>query len=288
MKKEAMWRVRKPAVAGYFYPSDKDKLISLIEETFKSDKIGPGKLPPLKEQKEAIGYLVPHAGYEYSGYVAAHAYLEISALPEGSTFIILGPNHYGIGSPIALPQSEIWETPLGQVKVDTSLRNEILSERSIIDMDDAAHWREHSIEVQIPYLQYIKKDFKILPISMTLMEKEYAVEVAEIIYKKIKDKKNYYIIASSDLTHYEPADSVNKKDEIAINAIIKKDLDEFYRVLRRYDITMCGYGPASVLIHLSNLMGYNSVKLLKHANSGDVTGDYSAVVGYASVGFYKS
>ncbi|MGC8599737.1 MAG: MEMO1 family protein [Nitrososphaeria archaeon] len=287
MKKEAMWRVRKPAVAGYFYPSEKNKLIGLIEDTFRSKDLGPGLLPPLKEQKNALGYLVPHAGYEYSGYVAAHAYLEISALPEGSTFIILGPNHYGIGSPLALPQSEIWETPLGQVKVDTSLRNEIMSEKSIIDIDDGAHWREHSIEVQIPYLQYVKKDFKILPISMTLMEKEYAVEVAEIIYKKIKEKKNYYIIASSDLTHYEPAESVNRKDEIAIKAILNRDLDELYRVLRKYEITMCGYGPAAVLIHLSNLLGYGNVKLLKHANSGDVTGDYSSVVGYASIGFYK-
>ncbi|MFP3222082.1 MAG: MEMO1 family protein [Nitrososphaeria archaeon] len=287
MKKEAMWRVRKPAVAGYFYPSEKNELISLIEETFRSKDLGPGLLPPLNEQKNALGYLVPHAGYEYSGYIAAHAYLEISALPEGSTFIILGPNHYGIGSPLALPQSEIWETPLGQVKVDTSLRNEIMSEKSIIDMDDGAHWREHSIEVQIPYLQYVKKDFKILPISMTLMEKEYAVEVAEIIYKKIKEKKNYYIIASSDLTHYEPAESVNRKDEIAIKAITNRNLDELYRVLRKYDITMCGYGPAAVLMHLSNLLGYDKVKLLKHANSGDVTGDYSSVVGYASIGFYK-
>jgi len=282
-----MWRVRKPAVAGYFYPSEKNELISLIEETFRSKDLGPGLLPPLNEQKNVLGYLVPHAGYEYSGYIAAHAYLEISALPEGSTFIILGPNHYGIGSPLALPQSEIWETPLGQVKVDTSLRNEIMSEKSIIDMDDGAHWREHSIEVQIPYLQYVKKDFKILPISMTLMEKEYAVEVAEIIYKKIKEKKNYYIIASSDLTHYEPAESVNRKDEIAIKAITSRNLDELYRVLRKYDITMCGYGPAAVLMHLSNLLGYDKVKLLKHANSGDVTGDYSSVVGYASIGFYK-
>jgi len=282
-----MWRVRKPAVAGYFYPSEKNELISLIEETFRSKDIGPGLLPPLNEQKNVLGYLVPHAGYEYSGYIAAHAYLEISALPEGSTFIILGPNHYGIGSPLALPQSEIWETPLGQVKVDTSLRNEIMSEKSIIDMDDGAHWREHSIEVQIPYLQYVKKDFKILPISMTLMEKEYAVEIAEIIYKKIKEKKNYYIIASSDLTHYEPAESVNRKDEIAIKAITNRNLDELYRVLRKYDITMCGYGPAAVLMHLSNLLGYDKVKLLKHANSGDVTGDYSSVVGYASIGFYK-
>lgn len=282
-----MWRVRKPAVAGSYYPSEKNALINLIEATFKSTKFGPGVLPPIKVQKEAIGYVVPHAGYEYSGYVAAHAYLEISALPEGSTFIILGPNHYGIGSPLALPQSEIWETPLGNVHIDTSLRNDILSEKSIIDMDDAAHWREHSIEVQVPYLQYVKKDFKILPISMTLMEKEYALEVAEIIYKKIKGKKNYYIIASSDFTHYETAESVNRKDEIAINAIIKKDLDEFYRVLYEYNITLCGYGPVSVLIHLSNLLGYNNVKLLKHANSGDITGDKSSVVGYASIGFYK-
>ncbi len=283
-----MPRVRKPAVAGYFYPSDKNELLDLIKETFLSQKLGPGKLPPLNEKKDVLGYVVPHAGYEYSGYVAAHAYLEISALPDDVTFIILGPNHYGIGSPIALPQSDVWETPLGSVEVDVSLRNEILSEKSIIDMDESAHWREHSIEVQVPYLQFVKKSFKILPISMMLMEKEYAVEVAEIIYKKIKDKREkYYIIASSDFTHYEPADSVNKKDEIAINSIIKRNLDDLYLNIRKYDITMCGYGPVAVLIHLSNLLGYGNVKLLKHENSGDTTGDYSSVVGYAAIGFYK-
>ena len=155
-------------------------------------------------------------------------------------------------------------------------------------MDESAQWREHSIEVQVPYLQFVKKSFKILPISMMLMEKEYAVEVAEIIYKKIKDKREkYYIIASSDFTHYEPADSVNKKDEIAINSIIKRNLDDLYLNIRKYDITMCGYGPVAVLIHLSNLLGYGNVKLLKHENSGDTTGDYSSVVGYAAIGFYK-
>ncbi len=282
-----MLRVRKPAVAGYFYPANRDELLDLIKRTFLSKDLGPGRLPPGELNKDVLGYVVPHAGYEYSGYVAAHAYLEISALPEDSTFIILGPNHYGLGSPIATTLADAWETPLGQVSVDVSLRNELVSEKSILDIDDAAHWREHSIEVQVPYLQFVKQRFRILPISMMLMEKEYALEVAELIYRKIKGKKNYYIIASSDFTHYEPADSANKKDELAINAIMKRDLDAFYSTIRKYDITMCGYGPVAVLIHLSNLLGYSEVRLLKHANSGDTTGDYSSVVGYSAIGFYR-
>lgn len=278
-------RTRHAAVAGYFYPSNPDELKESIKSSFLS-RFGPGKLPPSEHSVDALGYLVPHAGIEYSGPVAAHAYYEISAIKESPTFIILGPNHYGIGSPIAVPQSDQWETPLGVVDVDEMLKRDIIMESTMIDVDDSAHWREHSIEVQVPFLQYIMKEFKILPISMSYMEMGAAIDVAETIYRAVKGKK-IMVIASSDMTHYESQASVREKDGEAINAIASLDISGLYRAISHSNITMCGYGPAAVLMHLSKLMGYLQVNLLKHSDSGEITGDTSAVVGYASIGFYK-
>ncbi len=278
-------RIRHAAVAGYFYPSDPDELNNSIKISFLSS-VGPGKLPPSEHSVDALGYVVPHAGYEYSGPVAAHAYYEISASNEELTFIILGPNHYGIGSPIAVPQSDEWETPLGKIEIDEALKHEIIRESNIIDVDDSAHWREHSIEVQLPFLQYIRKDFKVLPISMAYMEMGAAIDVAETIFKAIKGRRAM-IIASSDMTHYEPQASVNEKDNAAIEAIISLDISRLYLVISQKNITMCGYGPVAVLMHLSKLMGYSDVRLLKHSDSGEMTGDRASVVGYASIGFYK-
>ncbi len=278
-------RIRHAAVAGYFYPSNPDELNNSIKSSFLS-WVGPGKLPPSENSADALGYIVPHAGYEYSGPVATHAYYEISSLNEKFTFIILGPNHYGIGSPIAVPQSDEWETPLGKIEIDETLKRDIIRESNIIDVDDSAHWREHSIEVQLPFLQYIMKEFKILPISMSYMEMGAAIDVSETIFRAIKGRK-IMIIASSDMTHYEPQASVSEKDSAAINAITSLDISGLYMAISQKNITMCGYGPIAVLMHLSKLMGYLSVKLLKHSDSGEITGDTASVVGYASIGFYK-
>jgi len=278
-------RVRHAAVAGYFYPSDPEELNNSIKNSFLN-RIGPGKLPPSEKRVDALGYVAPHAGYEYSGPVAAHAYYEISALSEEFTFIILGPNHYGIGSPIAVPQSDEWETPLGKVEIDETLKHELVRGSNIIDIDDSAHWREHSIEVQLPFLQYVKKNFKVLPISMAYMEMGAAIDVAETIFKSINGRR-VMVLASSDMTHYEPQASVNEKDRIAIDAITSLDVSRLYLVISQKNITMCGYGPVAVLMHLSKLMGYTDVRLLKHSDSGEITGDRASVVGYASIGFYK-
>jgi len=278
-------RTRHAAVAGYFYPSDPDELKRSIEGSFLN-RVGPGKLPPSEGKVDALGYVVPHAGYEYSGPVAAHAYYEISSINDKFTFIILGPNHYGIGSPIAVPQSDIWETPLGNIEVDESLKHDVIRESNMIDIDDSAHWREHSIEVQLPFLQYSLKEFKILPISMAYMEMGAAIDVAETIFRAINGRK-VMVIASSDMTHYEPQPSVTKKDSLAIDAIKSLDISGLYLAISQHNITMCGYGPVAVLIHLSKLLGYTDVKLLKHSDSGEMTGDTKSVVGYASMGFYK-
>ncbi|MEM0097374.1 MAG: AmmeMemoRadiSam system protein B [Conexivisphaerales archaeon] len=278
-------RTRHAAVAGYFYPSNPDELRETIKSSFLS-RVGPGKLPPSEHKVEALGYIVPHAGYEYSGPVAAHVYYEISALNDNFTFIILGPNHYGIGSPIAVPLSDKWETPMGVVEIDEMLKRDIIRESNMIDVDDSAHWREHSIEVQVPFLQYIIKEFKILPISMSYMEMGAAIDVAETIFRTINGRKTI-VIASSDMTHYESQVSVREKDTAAINAITSLDISGLYRAISQNNITMCGYGPAAVLMHLSKLMGYLQVNLLKHSDSGEITGDTASVVGYASIGFYK-
>ncbi len=278
-----MPRVRRAAVAGLFYPSDPNELREAIRSSFIGP-LGPGKSPPLKSS-QIFGMVVPHAGYEYSAQVAAHGYLEASAV-DAEVYVIIGPNHYGIGSGVAVPASELWNTPFGDAEIDSSLARALLDEGSIVDMDDGAHWREHSIEVQIPFLQYLRGHVKVLPISLAMMDEGTVLELAELLYRKLQGRK-FFIIASSDMTHYEDKVKVAQKDEIAIKAILSRDVSELYRVLEKYDITMCGYGAAAVLMHLSNRFGAADVRLLKHADSGDTTGDNSSVVGYATIAFYR-
>jgi len=279
-----MQRVRRAAVAGLFYPSDPDELRESIRSSF-TGPLGPGRLPPVKSSK-IFGMMVPHAGYEYSAQVAAHGYLEASAV-DAELFVIIGPNHYGIGSGVAVPASELWNTPLGDAEIDVGLARALVDEGSIVDMDDGAHWREHSIEVQVPFLQYLRGGVKILPISMAMMDEGTTLELADLLYRKLEGRR-FFVIASSDMTHYEDKAKVAQKDERAIRAILSLDVSELYRVLEKYNITMCGYGAAAVLMHLSKRFGAGDVRLLKHADSGDTTGDNSSVVGYATLGFYHN
>lgn len=279
-------RRRKSAVAGLFYPSSSDRLKEKIEECFLHE-LGPKKLPPKEETVKVIGTVSPHAGYEYSGPVAAHGFYELSSLDQVEVFVILGPNHYGFGSGVAAPLSDEWETPLGTVPIDVYLARRLMVTSKFVDMDDAAHWREHSIEVQIPFLQHsIRGTFKVLPISMALQDVGTAIEVGDALYKILKDV-NAVLIASSDFTHYEPHEEAKKKDMRAIEAILSMDVSELYRVIERYDISMCGYGPVAVVMTAAKQLGAREAKLLKYATSGDVTGDYSSVVGYGSIAFYQ-
>lgn len=280
--------VRIPAVAGQFYPALRDELIETIEYCFLHE-LGPRKKPPAKNaDSKFLAFICPHAGYVYSGPIAAHSYYYASAISDVELFAIIGPNHWGLGSGVAVYSEGKWTTPLGEVEVDSEVVKELVSESEIIDIDDSAHIKEHSIEVQLPFIQYSfpNKKYKILPITMYLQDKETAKDVGKALAKIAKNKKTV-LIASSDFTHYEPHDQAKTKDTRLIESIKKLNLNDFYFSLARLNVSACGYGPIASIIVASKELGVNEVRLLKYATSGDITGDKNAVVGYASIAFIR-
>ncbi|WP_230740326.1 MEMO1 family protein [Methanooceanicella nereidis] len=263
--------MRRPAVAGQFYPGNENDLRELIKKL--APEHTPSKIP-------ALGVVAPHAGYIYSGRVAAEVYASIEEAP---TFVILGPNHYMYGSAVALSTQE-WMTPLGNVQVDEDFIDCLPI--GIIDKDELAHRSEHSIEVQIPFLQYFFKDFKIVPIALGLQDYDTIKELAGELVKAIeKYDERVVIIASSDFTHYEDVDVAHRKDRALIKTIEQLDVPAFYDELYRINASTCGYGPIGAMMMACRERGAKYGKLLRYATSGDVTGDRQ-VVGYAGIAVY--
>ena len=277
---------RKPAVAGHFYPADRNELIRSIEESFLH-RLGPGRLPEAstKRIRQSVGFIVPHAGYMYSGPIAAHAYYHLALEGPPEVVIIVGPNHHGIGSLVAVSNESVWETPLGEVEVDRDVARELAVRSKYLDIDDKAHTYEHSIEVQIPFLQFIfGTRFKIVPIAILHQTLEVSRDLAQAIKHTASELKlDYVILASSDFTHYEPHEIALKKDSIALDSIKRLDPEGLFASIEKYNITMCGPGAVSTLLYTSRLEGAREAQVLKYATSGDVTGDKSWVVGYAAV-----
>jgi AmmeMemoRadiSam system protein B len=275
-------QIRTPAVAGMFYPSEKSELKRSIKECFLHE-FGPGNIPPSKNEKKIFGVICPHAGYMYSGPIACHSFYAVSSdLPE--LFIIVGPNHWGIGSSVATMKDCKWSTPLGEIEVDSKIAEEITHLSSTIKIDYLSHVREHSLEVQIPILQEMYSNFKILPISLIDQDKETAKHVGLTI-AKIIEKKRAVIIGSSDFTHYEKNEFAHQQDMALIEPILELDVEEFYAVLENKNVTACGYGAIASTMIACKEMGATKGKLLKYATSGDVTGDTDSVVGYGSIVF---
>jgi len=266
--------MRRPSVAGQFYAGDEKSLRSQIEQCF-TGPLGPGSIPKLgRAKREVLGGIAPHAGYMYSGMVAAHTYARIVEDGMPKTFVFIGPNHTGRGSGIAVT-SEDWQTPLGVVKVDKELAKEI--RRDLVDEDAEAHRFEHSIEVQLPFLQYFSRDFMFVPVCMGFQDLETALSVGKTIARAVKDK-DAVVIASTDMSHYVSPSLAKKKDNMALDAIKAMDAKALYEVVRDQDISMCGYGP--VIATMTACAG-GKATLLKYANSGDVH-PMAQVVGYAS------
>jgi AmmeMemoRadiSam system protein B len=277
---------RAPAVAGIFYPSDGRELYQLIELSFKEQRFGPGHLPPSEEfnRRRIYGIVSPHAGYVYSGAVAANGYYETSSM-NFDRIVMIGPNHYGIGTGLATVQNGIWETPLGEVEVDSELASQIAENSGILDFDELAHSRDHCLEVQLPFLQYIKKNqFKIVPIIMIMQDKVTASEIGESIASSTRNL-NTLLIASSDFTHYEPNDEAHRKDDELIKAILSLDISNFYTTFERLNVSACGYGAIASIMTAAKALGATKGELLRYATSGDVMGDTNNVVGYASIIF---
>jgi MEMO1 family protein len=267
--------VRRPAVAGQFYASREATLRAEVERCFLSP-IGPGHLPKLNQDgpRKIAGIMVPHAGLVYSGPVAAHAYAALAEDGFPETIVIIGPNHHGRGKGIAV-SDEDFETPLGVSKVD----HEILARlKGVVEVDRAAHAAEHSLEVQLPFIQYIKPDTKIVAIAMGYQDPETSAEVAKSVKKAISGR-DVVVLASSDMSHYVSPEIAREKDMGVISKLLDMDVAGVYRQVVDMDVSMCGYGPVMAML---GAVDGKEIRLLRYANSGDVT-PMKEVVGYASM-----
>ena len=281
-------KIRRPTQAGAFYEGDAEALKIQIENCFLQE-LGPKKYPQVNKNgpRQLVGLICPHAGYMYSGAVAANAYYELACDGKPDIVVILGPNHTGYGSALSLMNEGVWRTPFGDVEVDVETANQIVQETRIVDVDDAAHRFEHSIEVQLPFLQYLYgSNFRFVPICFQIQDLYSADEIGQAI-AKVLNSKNAVVIASSDMTHYEPQITAASKDKAALKAVEAMDVKRFYSIIETQNITACGYGPIATTITAAKGMGAKEAKLLSYKSSGDVTGDYSSVVGYAAVSFEK-
>ncbi len=263
--------IRYPAVAGRFYPSNADTLRRDLR-TY---------MPVVGAKVRALGCVAPHAGYMFSGHVAGAVYAHLE-LPQ--RFVILCPNHTGMGAPLAIMSAGRWLTPLGEVQVDTELAGVLTARSALLREDAAAHRAEHALEVQLPFLQSMLPQFTFVPITVGVGQYEPLVEVGEAIADALRDiNGSALIIASSDMNHYEDDASTRRKDARAIERMLALDTEGLYRVVVHENVTMCGYGPAIVMITAARKLGGTTAKLVKYATSGDISGDCDLVVGYAGL-----
>jgi AmmeMemoRadiSam system protein B len=265
--------IRQPVAAGKFYPDDPETLKKTIR--VKSIEV--------EEKYKAKGVVSPHAGYFYSGDIAARVYSYID-IPE--TVFILGPNHNGLGGFYSLSGADYWETPLGKVPVNKELTEKIIKYSPFIQVDDTSHMYEHSIEVQLPFLQYYREDLNIVPISLMGYELREIMILAKGIINAINEfNKEVLIVASTDFSHYVPADEAKKLDFIAIEQILSINPEELWKKVKDKRISMCGVAPTTMMLEIVKEQARNA-KLLKYATSGDVSGDSNSVVGYAGIVVY--
>jgi len=269
-------KIRQPAVAGKFYPSSTQQLKNQIE-TFVDKQV---------DRRDVIACMLPHAGYIYSGSVAAQT---ISRINIKNKIILLGPNHTGYGAKYSIMPEGTWQTPLGKIRIDSHLAEEILSRSKYLKSDNEAHTYEHSLEVELPLLQYFKSDFEIIPVIFSSDEfnalKEIGEEIAGTV-KRLNLADSTIIVASSDMTHYESQEEAQRKDKEAIQAILELNEDKLMDRIQRLNISMCGYAPAIAMISAAKALGAKEAKLIKYQTSADVTLDKSSVVGYAGIIVY--
>lgn len=268
--------IRNPYVAGYFYPGSDSELRATIAKYV--DKDAP--------KDEAVGLLMPHAGYQYSGGVAGAT---ISRIRFKDTFIIIGPSHSGMGKPFSVMVEGTWKMPMGEVEVDSELARKIVAVSEYAEEDVRAHLEEHAVEVQVPFLQYLKSDVRIVPVILAGAPTETYREIGGAIARSIKElKREAVILASGDMTHHEPQASAQEKDMKAVEAMLALDEDELTRRYHDLRISMCAHGPVVTLISAAKELGVTGAELIKYQTSGDATGDYMEVVGYAGVIFKKA
>ena len=266
--------IRPPAVAGTFYEGSPERLRKQVDACFSAN-------PPAQAKERMIGAVVPHAGLMYSGHVAAAIYA-LADLPK--RLIILCPNHTGAGHFAAINREGAWRTPFGDVAIETSLADALMAKTQLLAEDARAHAREHSLEVQLPFLQRLLGDFTFVPICLGAHRYDYAEEIGRVIADVVREEKEpIAILASSDLNHYEDQRETLRKDQLAIDQVLARNPRELWRVVDEYDVSMCGFIPTTTMLVAANALGASDARLIKHATSGDVNGDYSHVVGYAAI-----
>jgi MEMO1 family protein len=267
--------VRPPAVAGTFYEGTADRLRTQVDSCFAQSGSVAGP------KRKMIGAAVPHAGLMYSGHVAAALYAR-AELPR--RLVILCPNHTGAGHFAAINREGAWRTPFGDAAIDTPLADALMARTTLLTEDTRAHAREHSLEVQLPFLQRVLKDFTFVPICLGAHRYDYAEEIGRAIASVISGEgEPVGILASTDLNHYEDQQTTLRKDQLAIDRILARDPQGLWSVVKESDISMCGFIPTTAMLVAANELGASRAELIRHATSGDVSGDYAHVVGYASV-----
>lgn len=288
--------IRPPAVAGMFYAGTAPELRREIEECFLSS-LGPGRLPEAaSDGKHALrGLMCPHAGYRYSGAAAAHAFARLAEDGAPETVILLGPNHRAIGAPIAAVAVGAFRTPLGEVPIDTDTAHTILAQAPVVREDTNAHLPEHSLEVQLPFLQTVAPNAHIVPIIFGRVSYDnetlyQLLDVAKVLASLVNDPAHHRIIlASTDLMHYVPREEAYRMDQLALQAVQEVDGERLLEVVFRHDISMCGVMPTATMLFALRKLGITRGEVLCHYTSGDVPGgDTRHVVGYSACAFYRS
>ncbi|MGA9565973.1 MAG: AmmeMemoRadiSam system protein B [Candidatus Korobacteraceae bacterium] len=274
--------VRQPAVAGRFYPGNAQLLRAEVE-TFTTARAVAGQ-EAAESKIAAIGCIVPHAGYMYSGAVAGAVYRRLK-LPKRC--VILCPNHTGKGEPLAIMSEGAWHTPLGDVNIDTQLAESLKGAFPLLSEDQEAHRYEHALEVQLPFLQVLKPAIQFVPITVGTSNFEVLSALGKVIGTALANlSEPALVIASSDMNHYESDDVTRVKDRSAIEQILVLDPRGLYDTVRAEDISMCGYGPATIMLTAARQLGATKAELIRYATSGDVSGDRDMVVGYAGMAVY--
>lgn len=278
-----MLKDRRPSVAGSFYEGSPEAIRDQMIWCFLH-RVGPGALPGGIESNErrSVALVSPHAGYIYSGPVAAHGYYMLSKEPAPEVVVILGPNHTGMGAGISVWGEGAWITPLGKIPVDETLAKN-LANMGVVEIDKEAHMYEHSIEVQLPFLQFIypQKEFKILPICMMLQDYMTSLELGNALAEALVGRSSL-IVASTDFSHYVPYSEAYKRDSLVGECIIKLDAKALGETVIRENISMCGPGPVMTAIVAAKKLGATKCKKLCYATSGDTCGSRDEVVGYGS------
>ena len=275
--------MRAPAVAGRFYPGNSRQLERDVRQYLghageaSPEETAPGSQP----RTPAIGCIVPHAGYVYSGAVAGAVYARLD-LPR--RFLVVGPRHYPQGAPLAILSEGAWRTPLGDAPLDARMAEALALACPLLREDALAHEREHAIEVQLPFLQLLRPEFQFVPIALGT-DRYQAFEdlgraAAGVIAEQIEP---VLLVASSDMNHYESDEVTRRKDSLAIEKILALDPRGLYDVVRRESISMCGYGPAVTMLVAAKELGATRAELVRYATSAEVSGDYDRVVGYAGI-----